>query len=191
MMLTSLAWAGEANPPGTPIPHQPSLDITLVGTFDYIPSITSLPSNNSWPNPVTLGDELMQTSYTDASGKIYDLQINLTKAQVKVFHLGVLQGQGQLTQQDVAVFHNIGDHLDDIEAQGFIAGIVAAIVGAGLVIAYEIYAHKQECSRQHTIAMNDLVNEAMMCLRDGGENVVDQLPQPELCGAGGYGHCEM
>jgi hypothetical protein len=189
-----LVFAGEADPP--PSDEQPPAGPEsyyydpINESFTYSPIVTQPPQVNPSPNPVNTGDEIVTVVYTDAVGDPYSVQANLTKQIVKIFNeSGALVGSQAMTLAEIAEFRRAGQDTAPVVAQcGVLCeGVVAAIVA--IVIGYTEYQDYRDCKRDHARAMNDQVNQALSCARSGGTYVVTQFPQPELCGAGGYGYC--
>lgn len=162
----------------------------IMSTFQYEPYVTQLPVTNPSPTPVSIGDEIIQVQYVDMMGTLYDVQANLTKSNVKIFNDGALLASGPLTPAEVGEFRETGT-TQHVQAQcgNLCVAVVGALIAGAIYIAYEEWSDARECRRGQQTALNNMVNDAMSCVRSGGHYTVDEFPQAELCGAGGYGHC--
>lgn len=175
----------------SPISPYDSENVTpIVDSFSYDPHVITVPQLNSGPNPVVVGDELVQVAFVDDFGQLYDTQANLTKKQLKIFLHGVVIASSVLSDADVIVFRNSGENVDSTKlAIAIIGGVIAGILLFAVSIAYNDAIEERDCKRSMASAWNTLAGEMRDCKLRGGSFDVTNAPSEFDCGASASSSC--
>lgn len=196
-LLCVSALSHAANYPPEQVDEAPPVDdlfgITPIAeSFDYVVAVSQPPILNPGPNPTQIGNSLLSGSYVDQFGALYDLRVDLTTGVARIFNGSSLVGQGGLTASEVDLIRRSGENIEGPQAAQcgpICVGIVVAVVGVAITVAYEEYRDYRDCQRQVASNWNALRNEQAACHRSGGVYRVSTYPSSDTCG-GGYGSCD-
>lgn len=185
-----------ANYPPDQTDQEPPIDdvfqvTPITDSFDYVVAVSQPPILNPEPVPVQPGNSLLTGSYVDKFGTLYDLQLDLTTGAAKIFNGSSLVAHGVLNSAEIDQIRQAGGHIDappTAKCEALCIGIIVAVIGSAIAIAYDEYKDARECRRNQASNFNSMLNEQAACHRSGGVYHVSTFPTAELCG-GGNGYC--
>lgn len=194
LCMSSLSHA--ANYPPDQSDQEPPIDdvfevTPITESFDYVVAVSQPPILNPGPAPVQPGNSLLSGSYVDRFGTLYGVQVNLTTGIAKIFNGSSVVAQGALNSSEIDQIRQAGGHISNpptAQCEALCIGVVVAVIGAAISIAYDEYQERRECQRNQTSNYNSMLNDQAACGRSGGTYVVTTFPSAQMCG-GGYGHC--
>jgi hypothetical protein len=158
-------------------------------SFVYRVVASQPPVFNPSPVPAQTGDEIIEVAYTVASGELYDVQLNLTRATAKILQGNTVVGYGVLTPSEVATLREAGQNIDKgTVAEAIIIGLIIVIVEIAATIAYSEWADSRDCQRGMIAGNNQIIRDIRHCQSQGRGFTIHDSTAAD-CGASAGATC--
>ena len=163
-------------------------------SFLYRTAVSQPPVLNPGPVPVLTGDELIEVAYTDDTGALYDVQLNLTRATAKVLQGGLLVGYGTLTPAYVTTLREAGQNtaasaaVVEVVVIAVIGAVIGAVVEGAISVAFSMWSDEKECRRGVIAGNTQIVRDIRQCQSQGKSFTIYDSTMA-TCGAGAGASC--
>jgi hypothetical protein len=159
-------------------------------SFLYRTAVSQPPVLNPGPVPVLTGDELIEVAYTDDTGALYDVQLNLTRATAKVLQGGLVVGYGTLTPIEVTTLREAGQNTaaSVTLVEGILLAILGAVVEVVATIIYSEFSDRRQCERGVIAGNNQIVRDIRQCQSQGKSFTIHDSSFAD-CGSSAYASC--